>query len=151
MDRERLITLARRNGMTDAAIARALRVGSVQINGGKHKRTTFEDTAADPLQYEAVATAFLDELAAAGWPVTTMEDIRNRSKLRRYTWPRMVLMHLLRRHLGGAASFPDIAAFCGRSDHTSAMNGHAQAPGLFQKDATLAAAANRALERLKSP
>lgn len=134
--------------MSDRAIARALRAGSLfQLNGhtlrhgrGRHGK------AVDSSRLDEVATILIDELVKAGWPAITLDDLRSESKLRRFVRVRFVLWWLLRKET--KASYPTLAAYLGREDHTSAMYGKRQAAKLIRRDEDLKTAVEGAVARL---
>jgi hypothetical protein len=135
-DRARLINVARRAGLTDAAIRRGLQVGSCEPLPGRSNRARGLQEQREALALatgrappeiaqaktlEGVTVAFLEELNHAGWPMT-LEQLCARSKIRTIAGPRMVAMWLCRNIIGTDASFPMIAKAFARKDHTTAMH-----------------------------
>ena len=146
-DRQRLIKLGRQDGMSDVAIARALRAGSLYHLNGHTNRSGRKKKRQppSPSRFDQVAAATLEALEANGWTVT-MEDIRSESKLRAITWPRMILCRLLR-DAGG--SYPQVAAYVGRTDHTTAMYAVKEALKIAKREGTLRAVLVAVSDRFK--
>lgn len=138
--------------MSDVAIARVLRVGDVgQIAGGgprypdRKRAHGIRPVARD--SYGKVAAIFMDVLKDSAYPAVSLDDIRSASKLRKFTRPRQVLAWLLREVLGQGASYPEIARFLCRADHTTILHSLNMAPGVMVEDPVLGAVASTVRER----
>jgi hypothetical protein len=139
--------------MSEARLGRALRAGNVSklkaIEAANVRAPRQYASAFDPRRFDQVAAAFLDEMSKTAWPGFTMDDIRSPSRLRRYAWPRHVLTRLLRDCLDDGASYPNVATYTGREDHTSAIYAAQQAEEVFRRSPLFGDVANKVRARFK--
>lgn len=135
----RLVDRGRQNGMTPGEINRSLRDGRQR---NQHNAPLF--VAAD---LDRIARRFMCELSSHGFSVT-FEDLR--LSRRAHARPRMCLATLLRELTN--ASFPAIARFLGRDDHTTIIHAcEVGAARAMERDPDLSAAVVATFNAFRPP